>query len=436
MDVEGIASSIQGKLDQYLPPPISQCSIFKVPNMLRRDNEKAFTPEVVSIGPFHCNNMQLREMENNKLQYLKCLLNRTGTTELKSLVEAIDRIEQDCRDCYAEVVDLRRDKFIEMMVIDGCFILEFLYRYQEKRCVDDPVFNTSWMPRKIVADLLLLENQLPWCVLVCLFNLITTNDSTTTEYQNSLLNDLVAIPFSTEYRIFYYSQHRNRLGTHKHLLDCFRNSLVGSPPKNRPDQSPPASSVHRKWIPIKSVTELLDSGVGFFPAPGGGNFLDVKFEEGRKMKMPAIVIEENTESLFRNLIAFEHCDPSKGYEITSYASLLNCLIKSPADTLYLKTKDILQIIRSSNKDRASFLKRLLYNNDTSFHGFLYSDLCQDVNKICFDRKRVWLARLKRYYFNEPKEFVNFVYGVVLSLYLSLVQTVFAILSYEASKSAK
>ncbi|XP_040988738.1 UPF0481 protein At3g47200-like [Juglans microcarpa x Juglans regia] len=296
---------------------------------------------------------------------------------------------------------------------------------------DDPVFKTSWMPRKIVADLLLLENQLPWCVLVRLLNLMTNS---TTEYQNSLLDDLVAIPFSTEYGIFYYDEdRRNRLGTHKHLLDCFRNSLVGSLPIKQPE-SLPASSVHPKWIPIKSVTELLDLGVGFFRAPDGGNFLDVTFEDG-KMKMPAIVIEENTESLFRNLIAFEHCDPSKGYEITSYASLLNCLIKSDADALYLKRMDILQIIRSSNEDRASFLK-LLYNNDTSFHGFLYSDLCQDMNKIYSSRFAVWAALLKRYHLNDPKDLVNFLYGVVLSVYLSLIQTVFAILSYKASTAKK
>ncbi|XP_040988739.1 UPF0481 protein At3g47200-like [Juglans microcarpa x Juglans regia] len=291
MDAEGIASSIEGKLVQYLPPPpISHCSIFKVPNMLRRDNEKAFTPEVVSIGPFHRNNTQLQEMENNKLRYLKCLLNRSRTMELKSLVEAIESIEQDCRKCYSEVGDLRRDKFIEMTVIDGCFILEFLCRYkardkleryEERRCMDtyqelelgcleiyfreismelkggdDPVFKTSWMPRKIVADLLLLENQLPWCVLVCLFNLMT-NSKTTDQYKNSLLDDLVAIPFE-EYRIFHYGQHRfNRLGTHKHLLDCFRNYLVGSCTIKWP-VSLPSSSVHPKWIPIKSVTELLD----------------------------------------------------------------------------------------------------------------------------------------------------------------------------------
>ncbi|XP_035549742.1 uncharacterized protein LOC108994363 [Juglans regia] len=411
MDAEGIASKIHGKLVQYRPPPLSQCSIFKVPSMLRRDHEKAFTPEVVSIGPFHRNNTQLQEMENNKLWYLKCLLNRTRTTELKSLVEAIESIEQDCRKCYSEVGDLTRDEFIEMMVIDGCFILEFLCRYkardkleryEERRCMDtykelelgcsevyfreismelkggdDPVFKTSWMPRKIVADLLLLENQLPWCVLVCLLNLMT-NWKTTDQYKNCLLDDLVAI-LVKEYIIFYYGQHQfNRLGTHKHLLDCFRNYLVGSCTIKRP-VSPPASSVHPKWMPIKSVTELLDFGVGFFRAPDGANFLDVKFEEGRKMKMPAIVIEENTESLFRNLIAFEHCDPRKGYEITSYAALLDCLIKSPEDARHLEQKHILRIIGLSNEDRASFLMRLLYNNDTSFHGFLYSDLCHDVN---------------------------------------------------------
>ncbi|KAB1213106.1 YTH domain-containing family protein 2 [Morella rubra] len=60
-----------------------------------------------------------------------------------------------------------------MMVVDGCFIIEFLRMYLKMGAVpdkEDPVFNMSWMPRQIGVDLLLLENQLPWCVLDCLFN--------------------------------------------------------------------------------------------------------------------------------------------------------------------------------------------------------------------------------------------------------------------------
>ncbi|KAG7952068.1 hypothetical protein I3843_12G040800 [Carya illinoinensis] len=402
MDAEEIASLIRGKLfptDQLQP---SYRSIFRVPKMLSRHNEKAFLPEVVSIGPFHHENTQLQAMGNIKLEYLKCLLFRNRTTELGCLVKAIESIEQDCYKCYAEVVDLEREEFIEMMLIDGCFILEFLCRYQQKRRgivhegEDDLVFKTSWMPRKIIADLLLLENQLPWCVLDCLFNLIPSFK--TTDQQCSRLDDFVSFSFS-EYKMFptpnYSPQsHEN----HTHLLDCFRNCLLDG-----------SCTVRRR--------------------EDGANILDVKFEEGI-MKIPAIVIEENTESVFRNLIAFEHCDPSKGYEITSYAALLDCLIKSPADALHLKRKHILQNIGLSNEDTA----RLLCNNDTSFHGFLYSDLCQNVNKICSSRWRVRAASLRRDYLGEPWAVITFLLGIIASLGLSIIQTVFAILSYKASSN--
>ncbi|KAG6683964.1 hypothetical protein I3842_12G039800 [Carya illinoinensis] len=392
-DAEEIASSIREKLYQtHLPA--CQLSIFRVPNRLRSHNE-TFVP-----------------------QYLKCLLYRTGTKELEWLVEAIDRIEQDCRDCYAEVVDLSRKKFIEMMVIDGCFIIKFLYRYQQKRerihvGEDDPVFKTSRMPRKIIADLLLLENQLPWCVLDCLFNLMPSLK--TTEKGCSRLDDLVSFSFS-EYKMLPAPNSERSHEKHAHLLDCFRNCLLDG---------------SCTWKPVKPMTELIRYEIFPLKAIDGANILDVKFEEG-KMKIPEIVIEENTESVFRNLIAFEHCDPRKGYEITSYAALLDCLIKSPADALKLQQRDILRIIGLSNEDMASFVNRLRYDNDTIYHGFLYKDLCQDVNKSCSPR---W-AVSEAFFGGEPREQFGFLYGVVLSCYLSFIQTIFAVLSYKASKPGK
>ncbi|KAG7952065.1 hypothetical protein I3843_12G040500 [Carya illinoinensis] len=495
-----IASSIRVKLFQtydQLPSSSQYCSIFRVPNMLRRQNEKAFTPEVVSIGPFHHGNRQLQAMEIIKQHYLNRLLYRAGITALECLVKAIQSIKPDCRKCYAEVDDLSGEKFIEMMLIDGCFILEFLYRYQQKgRSIhegeDDPVFKTSWMPRKIIADLLLLENQLPWCVLDCLFNLIPSFK--TTDQRCSRLDDLVSFSFS-EYKMFPHSHEKHKPALldcfrnclldgsytverhncsaayspqshekHTHLLDCFRNCLLdGSCTVKRHNCSAAYSphshekrrhlldcfgnclldgsctvkrrncSAASEWKRVKPVTELILHGIILLKAKDGENILDVKFEEG-KMKIPEIVIEENTESVFRNLIAFEHCSPRKGYEITSYAALLDCLIKSPADALELEQKDILRIIGLSNEDRASFLNRLLYNNDTKFNGFLYSDLCQDVNTIGSSRFGQWMKILRRDYFKEPWALVTFVLGIVFSLALSTVQTFYAAASYWDSNS--
>ncbi|KAG2676176.1 hypothetical protein I3760_12G040800 [Carya illinoinensis] len=371
-DVEEIASWIQGKLSEMPSPPSHECSIFRVPNGLRRHNEKAFVPQVVSIGPFHHENKELKGMEKIKLWYLKCLLNRAPAEEtvvsLVCLVKDVGSTEQDCRESYAEEVDVPRKKFIEMMILDGCFILEFLCRYQKDlmaiRGEEALVPNTSWMPRKILADLLLLENQIPWCVLDCLFNLMPCLKTESC----SRLDDLVSSSLS-KYGMFPPSARSSQ--THKHLLDCYRNCLVGSCTITRPNCLVPL-----KRIPIWSVTELHQHGFKFI-AEDGENILNIKLEN-YKIKMPAIVIEENTESMFRNLIAYEHCDPSKGYEITSYAALLYCLIKSPADALLLKERDIIQI-GLSNEDIASFLNRLY--NDICCLGFLYTDLCERVNMI-------------------------------------------------------
>ncbi|KAH0970723.1 hypothetical protein GBA52_022879 [Prunus armeniaca] len=50
-DVELIVSSIRGKLLQD-PPSTARSCIFRIPDVLRRHNEKAFVPNLVSIGPF------------------------------------------------------------------------------------------------------------------------------------------------------------------------------------------------------------------------------------------------------------------------------------------------------------------------------------------------------------------------------------------------
>jgi len=73
--VTEVTSSIQGKLCQKSPLIPSKSSIFRVPDRLRRHNEKAFEPELVSIGPFHHGKEKLQAMEKIKLWYLHCLLN-------------------------------------------------------------------------------------------------------------------------------------------------------------------------------------------------------------------------------------------------------------------------------------------------------------------------------------------------------------------------
>jgi hypothetical protein len=74
INITEVASSIQKSLCQKSPIP-SKCSIFRVPDLLRGHNQKAFDPVLVSIGPYHHGKEKFQPMQNIKLWHLDCLLN-------------------------------------------------------------------------------------------------------------------------------------------------------------------------------------------------------------------------------------------------------------------------------------------------------------------------------------------------------------------------
>ena len=118
---------------RYCPTP---CTMFRAPTTMRRVNEHAYDPVLVSIGPFHYKKALLQGMEEHKLQFLFGLMRYQSKEEkehrFQRLAEAMKRLEGRARWCYSEVFDdISTDDFVRMMVIDGCFILE-LFRYYQR----------------------------------------------------------------------------------------------------------------------------------------------------------------------------------------------------------------------------------------------------------------------------------------------------------------
>ena len=66
---DDVMDDINGMLEEAEPPITSECCIYKVPFGLRRLNEDAYTPRVVSIGPFHYAKARLQNMQRHKLVY-------------------------------------------------------------------------------------------------------------------------------------------------------------------------------------------------------------------------------------------------------------------------------------------------------------------------------------------------------------------------------
>ncbi|KAJ6393046.1 hypothetical protein OIU77_022513 [Salix suchowensis] len=162
---------------QNLSTNQSTCSIFKVPRVLRSVNDRAYEPEILSIGPYHRGKDDLKMMEEHKKHYLQMFLQRRPGNSLTSYVAAMRGLEERARRYYHQPVSLGTDAFVEMLLLDGCFIVELLCKTVTSGLQQgDPVTGNLLVLSTISHDMLLLENQLPFCVLLKLFSMAMPNE--------------------------------------------------------------------------------------------------------------------------------------------------------------------------------------------------------------------------------------------------------------------
>uniref|UniRef100_A0A2C9W7V1 Uncharacterized protein n=1 Tax=Manihot esculenta TaxID=3983 RepID=A0A2C9W7V1_MANES len=122
-------------------------NVADVQKELRSVNEEAYEPQLIAIGPYHYGKVHLPAMEDHKMRYLQGFLQQ-------------------------EPLSFDHDEFVEMMLIDGCFIIEFICKMVEFD-VQEPIVGSGHMYIRLMLDLLLLENQLPFFILLEL--LVTSN---------------------------------------------------------------------------------------------------------------------------------------------------------------------------------------------------------------------------------------------------------------------
>lgn len=168
-DVDGVdlvSIRIDEKLAGLAPNAPESC-IFKVHFQLRKVNEKAYELITVAIGPYHCGKGDPRLMEEHKLRYLQLLVQRRNESSVERYINAMRELEGRARRYYAEPISLTTDEFVEMLLLDGCFIIELFRKLALKDLRDecDPIFRLDWMFYSLACDLMLFENQLPFFVL-------------------------------------------------------------------------------------------------------------------------------------------------------------------------------------------------------------------------------------------------------------------------------
>ncbi|GAB2223922.1 hypothetical protein Droror1_Dr00004667 [Drosera rotundifolia] len=446
--------SIREKLEQARKNEASfsweKLSIYRVPRSLRDPaNPKAYIPQVVSLGPYHHGRISLQEMEEHKWRALHRVLQR-HKQDIKIYLVAMEAMEEDTRACYELPVSWTSEQFVEMMVLDGCFILE-LFRGAAGGfkalgyAMNDPVFSMGGTISSIQRDMIMLENQIPLFVLEKLLSLqLGKND------QKGLVARLALGFFDplvpTEQLT---SSDRNRLeSSHRfskdvpfdplseqgglHCLDVFRRSLLHKGTQQAPRQW------FRRWSHSKGVADkrsqqlihcvvdLKNAGVRFQKRKTD-RFWDIKFENG-VFKIPRLLVHDGTKSLFFNLIAFEQCHMDTTNDITSYMIFMDNLIDSAADVSYLHYCEIIEHWLGSDAEVADLFNRLCQEVVFDINDSYLSELSKQVNTYYNHKWNAWRATLKHRYFNNPWAIVSFVAAVFLLL-LTSAQTFYGVYSY-------
>ncbi|KAL2899826.1 hypothetical protein RDABS01_024908 [Bienertia sinuspersici] len=475
-------------------------SIYKVPEHLRTLNENAYTPWHVSIGPYHHKSHRYRVMEEQKLVYMKSLIFRrrggrraiktkseeVTKAEIVDYVKVLEKLEFEARSCYAEKFELNKEEFVKMLLIDGCFVVEFLCRklrmlakfddeampyfvemygfiintYKRLNLSQDFILKSSRTSLEVTRDLTLLENQLPYFVLETLFRFTfeSTSRFQVPNFQTIAYCGLrTSIPNTTHILAEAHITERieAEAGATVHFVSLLKSYCapvlvkgdgIRSPftiHRNRGDdqrivslegmksgetsQFPCLYNMETNGLRIPCATRLVKSGVLFEKMGDETPLLQMSFDYKKGvLKMPVLILWHHTESLFRNIMAYElynhTTDSSQNVSVSDYMWFMDDLINSKEDVNVLVKSGILQNWLESDEVVVDVFSSITKNILADYSS--YSEICNQMNE--FGKKyniRQLTAVLRQDYFNQPWAIVYFITAVVIQTAASIIEAV-------------
>ncbi|GAB2211493.1 hypothetical protein Droror1_Dr00024808 [Drosera rotundifolia] len=320
-----------------------------------------------------------------------------------------------------------------MVLLDSAFLIETFLKSNGIHEVEetDGIFWRPGLIPQVVRDMKLLENQLPFFILEDLYNFMMQ--------PKSLSESFRAMTFA-----FFDVKPRVSIPDIKHFVDLFRTCSM---PQTLRD--PRKIQIGKGTIFRACVTELQEAGVRFEKIDkNSSSLLDIEFDNGI-LKIPQLKLHDDTESFFRNLVAYEHCHCWWDSYIIDYIALLEILINTPKDLETLVDKEII-VNRLGNSEEATdvfkSLFKLLKQVNIVSSNFYYSSLCdqlEDFYKTPWHRYVVvpwhrYVAMLKHKYSGHPwavKITVISIFIAIVYLVLSFIQAITGVISVSHSGSS-
>uniref|UniRef100_A0A2N9GGT9 Pyrroline-5-carboxylate reductase dimerisation domain-containing protein n=1 Tax=Fagus sylvatica TaxID=28930 RepID=A0A2N9GGT9_FAGSY len=380
--------------------------IQKVPEMLReiKSNEKCYDPWVVSIGPYHHGSPRLQLVEKHKIPMTRQYVMKSGRS-VDDVYNKVVEVVDNARKCYAEgSTQMFDDKaFSQMMFLDGCFILQFMYCIAENKREDMGMKSSKMMKEKsIINNFIEHTRALPplgtsWMekLLSCIPINIWEQEAPQPELREVEIKDQPV-----------------------HLLELIRGKLIDNSRKNGSDLS-------SDWYSYRSAKELRAVGVNF--KPGKTHlYTDVKFKSTfltGKLTLPPITVDDSTKSLLLNLVAYETCpDAPDDFGVTSYICFMDSLIDHAEDVMVLRSEGILLNFLGSDQEVADLFNAIA--KDLVPNPYAYAGVKGRIERHYRNKLKIWMAEWLHTHFSSPWTILAFI-AAIFAIALSVVQTYYA-----------
>ncbi|KAM0828932.1 hypothetical protein ACQ4PT_067208 [Festuca glaucescens] len=247
VDIDELAISMRSDLSHHMSQAADRangnrcCLICKIVHRIRLTDRDAYEPSVLSIGPYHHSELPLLAMETEKWICLDYILKLNREVSLREYLSLISGLEKEARGYYTEEINMDSREFLQMLLLDSCFILVYLGRMnaqgasadgeqlkenmkheRKKETMDLSHMDTvccqnvsghstvdielnqfgketedshnqgnsggtvEWYNSSAVYDLLLLENQIPFFIVKTIYQFFSRNVGTTLLLTNSI----------------------------------------------------------------------------------------------------------------------------------------------------------------------------------------------------------------------------------------------------------
>eukprot|EP00268_Persea_americana_P053856 TRINITY_DN6131_c0_g4_i2.p1 TRINITY_DN6131_c0_g4~~TRINITY_DN6131_c0_g4_i2.p1 ORF type:complete len:414 (+),score=33.53 TRINITY_DN6131_c0_g4_i2:47-1243(+) len=383
-------------------------------------------------------------MENEKFQRLDEMLSETGLS-LDDFVKVLAPLEDQVRACYLDTSGVNSEDFVEMMLLDSCFILYLLLRVRRDAT---KLGGMNWIAPLVFNDLILLENQLP-------FHLIQRVFEITHNYYEEPSSSLVKIALDFYHFVSKTADHPNEklfvppADDVHHLLHLYHLVQIlpriggvstQKSPKSKWINFCPIFHDHAEkyfegqsydeesGIMIPSATALHEAGIKF-KKKKGNCILDVSFRDG-VLEIPHLLIQHGAFSVFQSLIALELWYGFYKYnlpQLTVYFYFMDHIINTAKDVSLLQKSGIIEYAHGSEEEVADLFNQLTGGATINPNNYLVG-LYKHVNGYCKRKRNIWRAILLRRHFSNPWTILSLI-GALILLVLTFVQSYFSVFAY-------